>query len=464
MSAKKILLKDRVLTSGAGSRRAVLDYESNLVYQYDEPSNVLAYFEPGKGWIIRDKPYYSSGGWGSGSSGDAEGHYLISNAYGMLEAIGATVYEINSLVFLTSSELKELNRAINEHNKLAEKQVKIAQKLGEKNVEVSKLPELDGYKLRQMRKGNSLKGEDAIKTASKFQDALNVFINKKGKTVTIGGYTIAPNLVRQDKKTVAFRDGSDNVFMNSEVLNVTAFEREFLGKQSIIQKYVREVSKFNIPFNVLEAADLKLNETKVLEQGPESDHTVQGETRHFTGALLLENNGRKFLMDIDRREIGYGIFNAFFVEVNASVNSIEQAYASMKPKEVDEAELQGLEVERQGEWFFIPTDKTVTVPKTSIVEWDRDGKDKAGIVWKHEISHGKGRPNTLYKPVGFGDLDQYVCGTVRHSGREHKDLDLGQSKTTMQVDGKDVEAVEFKLWKVIGNTTVGNFTIKGDID
>lgn len=462
MSAKKILLKDRVLTCGAGSRRAVLDYESSLVYQYDEPSNVLAYYEPSKGWIIRDKPYYSSGGWGNGSSGDAEGHYLISNAYSILEAIGATVYEINSLVFLSATELKELNRAISAHNKLAEKQVKIAQKLGEKNVEVSKLPELDGYKLRQMRKGISLKGDDAIKTASKFTDALNVFINRKGKTVTIGGYTISPNLVRQEKRTVAFRDGSDNVFMNSEVLNVTSFEREFLGNQSIIQKYVRQVSKYNIPFNVLESADLKLSETKVLEQGPESDHTVSGETRHFTGALLLENNGRKFLMDIDRREIGFGIFNAFFVETNSSVNSIAEAYDSMKPDAVRDAEKQGLEVERQGEWFFIPTDKVIQVPKTDIVEWSRDGRN--GIVWKHEISHGKGRPNTLYKPVGFGDLDNLVCGTVRHSGREHKDLDLGQSKTTMQVDGKEVEAVKFKLWKVVGNTTVGNFTIKGDID
>jgi hypothetical protein len=486
MSKNKILLKERVITSGQGARRAVLDWESNLAYQYDNPANVLAVFERGKGWILKESPSYYRGGWGNSSRGDADGYYLMENVRSMFSAIGARVYRVNAPEFLTPAELKARQKAVDAQNRLIEKQNKIQDRLKAKNLEYKILQplEVEGMKIEVIQHGVSKKGMDPLKTVIEYEKSVETFINGKGKTLDIGGYHIEPNVIRQGGTTVAFRDSKGDVFLNSQELSTTGFENEFMGGQSLIQKAVRKAAKYSIPFNVLDAAGLDLSETQVIEQGPESDHQIVGRDgitrqRHFTGALLLLNNGRRFLMDIDRREINFGIFNAFFVEVSGVVNTIEQAYYSMKPTEVIAAESQGLKVERQGEWFFIPTDKTVTVDAGKVMEWlpsETEVKNGIKCVAKVSISHGKGRPNDLYKPIGFGELDQYVCGNVTHSGREHKDLDLGSSQgeprpmtefelqNKVQPDATTVRTKIFKLWKVIGNTTVGNFTIKGNVD
>lgn len=464
-SSNKILARHGVVTSGAGQRRVVLDYESNLVYAYHNPEKILAYFEPRKGWIVPKKPYYSQGGWGNSSSGDSEGYGLNSNARALLRAIDATVLELNSEEFFTNKQARELNQVISKHNNLVKKQLSIVKNVTNRNLNIEIMSTVAPFELRTMDKGKSKKGMNAIITAKKFETALQTFLNAKGKTVGLDGYLIKPDVVTQNNKTVAFRDSKGAVFLNSEMLNISNFEREFLGGQSLIQKNIREVAKYSIPFNILEAANLDLKDTEVLEQGSESDHDIGGvgnfgsgtERRHFTGALLLSNHGRKFLMDIDRQEIKYGIFNAFFVEVTGSVNTIKEAYESMKPQSVKDAEKQGVEIKRQGEWFFIATDKTLTVPTEKVLTWDRDSKETK-VVLRHNIAHGKGRPNSLFKPVGFGVLDSLVCGKVSHSGREHKDLDLG-SKVN-----KDETETTFQLWQVVPNTTVGNFTIKGDID
>lgn len=459
--------KDRFISCGGGDRRAVLDYESNLVYQYTDPSNVLAYYESGLGWIIRDQPYYSTGGWGNPATGDGDGYYKISNAASLIKAIGGKLYEVNSMEFLTSAEVKELSQSINSHNAIAKKQNALATRLGKYHTKIEELPQLENYRLKLLNNSKTPKGLDAIKTVLKYDTALETFITGKGKALVVDTYIIKPNAVYQGDITVAFRDAKGDVFLNSMVLKTTKFEQDFLGNQSIIQGKLREIAKYSIPFNVLASAGLDLSETLILEQGPESTHQIKKDTygssmveRHFTGALLLENNGRKFLMDIDRLEITHGIFNAFFVEVDKSVKTIVEAYESMKPESVKLAEAEGLDVKRQGEWFFIPTDKTLTVKPDQVLQWDRDEK-ATKVILRHNIAHGKGRPNTLFKPKGFGKLDELVCGIVSHSGREHKDLDLGVDE--IEVNG-DVESKTFKLWKVVPNTTVSNFTITGDID
>ena len=462
MSQNKILLKEGVITSGSGFRRAVLDYDSGLVYQYDKPENVLAYYEGGKGWISKRKPTFYRGGWGNNSSGDSEGYYLQSNAEDLLRAIDARVFRVSSEQFLTSKEIKSLAKTAKHQARLIKQQNKIAVKLGKSLMDVDDLPK---YELKRIYDGKSAKGQNVTKIASSIKNALSVFTKQKGKDLKIDDYFVSKNLVKQKEKVVAFRDLKGQVFMNSEVLQVSHFERNFMGNQSLIQANIRKVAKYSIPFNVLAAANLKLSETRVLEQGPESTHQVklywgayQTQERHFTGALLLENSGRKFLMDIDREEIKHQIFNAFFVEVDRSVKTIAEAYESMKPEVVKQAEAKGLHVKRQGEWFFIPTDKTLTVLNQQIKSWENQGETE--VLVRSQISHGKGRPNTLYKPKGFGALDQFVCGMVEHTGREHRPLDLGS-----EVDQKsENKPTTFKLWQVVGNTTVGNFTITGDVD
>ncbi len=176
----------------------------------------------------------------------------------------------------------------------------------------------------------------------------------------------------------------------------------------------------------------------------------------------MENSGRKFLMDIDREEIQHGIFNAFFVEVNSNVNSISQAYDSMKPQVVKDAEEKGIEVRRQGEWFFIKTEETLKIKDDLVYSstWslDREETKPKQYLLHSNVSHGKGRPNSLLKPIGFNELDQYVCGVVKHSGREHKDLDLGVKEIERS------EMSQYDLWILVPNTTVSNFTISGEVD
>lgn len=474
MSKNQLNLKHGVLTKGGGVHKVVLCYDSGLCYQYSSPENITAIFQPGKGWVVREAPYYSRGGWGNKSSGDGDGYCLILNTQDLIRAIGGTCYSVKQTEFLTPIEISKINKGITKNNKLIDNLNKIAVKLGrDKNRNKQKLESLD---TELQFKGTSPKGTDAVKTGLKYKDAVQVFIERKGKSLSIDSYKIAKDLVTQvidkERTIVAFRDAQGQVFMNSQVLSVSSFEREFLGNQSMIQSEIRKTAKYNIPFNVLNSAKLNLSETRVLEQGPQSTHTIKGINkwgytdstkdieRHFTGALLLENSGRKFLMDIDRIEIEHGLFNAFFVEVDSKVTSIAEAYESMKPQEVKDAEKSGIEVKRQGEWFFIATGKTLKVSEDSYNT--RADKDLTQQVHRFDVSHGKGRPNQLYRPVGFGELDQLVCGTVSHTGREHKDLDLGE----LEVENSETKekSVEFVLWKLVGNTTVSNFTITGDVD
>lgn len=478
VAKNQLNLKDRVITCGGSHRRVILDWEACIAYQSQDPSNVLAVYEKGKGWIVRQAPYYSSGGWGRGSSGDGDGHYLAENTRTMLKSIDARIYELNCIDFLEPKELSKLQAAITDHNKKVESHNKLRERLGT-HYKMEKMESVPDFKLRLIESGvlHGPRGLDAIKTAKAYEDATQIFILGKGKVTKLDSYEIGPKLITQKIKhqdfdydtrkytqrvetiVVAFRDADNKVFMNSQVLHTTNFERAFLGGESMIQREIRKIATYNIPFNVLESAKLKLHQTNVIESGPPSTHKLSnGQERHFTGALLLENAGRKFLMDIDRVEIEHGIFNAFFVEVNKKVKSIEEAYDSMIPDEVKQAMADKIAVKRQGEWFFISTDMKITVKNEDFLQYDRSTERKK-VILRHEIAHGKGRPNLLYKPVGFSkEVDALVCGTVSHTGREHRDLDLGRR----QNDKRD--QVTFDLWKVVPNTTVGNFTIKGEVD
>lgn len=75
--------------------------------------------------------------------------------------------------------------------------------------------------------------------------------------------------------------------------------------------------------------------------------------RHFVGAMLIEVGGKQFLFDLDRNEVKHYRFNPFLTELPVKSKTIAKAYETLKPKEVVAAEKKGIEVIRQGEWFFI---------------------------------------------------------------------------------------------------------------
>lgn len=220
-----------------------------------------------------------------------------------------------------------------------------------------------------------------------------------------------------------------------------------------------------IPFGVMQQAGLKLSQYKEIERGTEETVYVEQKKnwmskdefekvkhhkdahfekhndtptasgtgtwktpRHFTGARLFSIGTECFLMDIDRQEIVYGIFNPFLVKLLTPCTTIQEAYERLKPQDVKDAELQGLDVKRQGEWFMIPT------PIAPMATPDRGA-----------LRAGDNRPNWVEEYVIHNNMS-LVRGKIEHSGREHKTIKLAG-------------------WHIaIPNTSITSWQLNGDID
>lgn len=483
----KYLKKHGVLTAGAGQGRMVLDYDAKVIYAYHDPSYVKSIYEAGK-WHLTKQSDYSRGAYGSYSTGNFDGYSRHTNAKALINLIGGGGVRYNVPSF---PDKKEWDTYLTTNAKFIKLQAsaKALNQSIDLNFELQDLKPKTLYS--RFGHGKSYgRGVNPVTYMNKLQKGIDLFIKGAGQNILLANYAFNKNVIMIGNKRVCFRDKKGQIFMNSELLQGADLELKLNDGQSEVQKQIRKIAKYHIPFNVLADANLKLAETTILEQGPESTHTIKSgygktERRHFTGALLLENKGRKFLMDIDRIEIEHQLFNAFFVEVSSECKSILNAYESMKPESVKLAESQGLKVKRQGEWFFIPTGKTLEMIGSSIHTWKPEDEEALKPhLERFDISHGKGRPNQLYKPVNFGaEFDDLVCGVVSHTGREHTDLCLGiiqltegngveetilsKPKTLTGMPGNygaNARHFLFQLFKVIGNTTIGNFTITGDID
>lgn len=494
MQENKILEKHKVITKGNGDRRIVLDRESGLCYSFHNPAKVTAVFDKGR-WLMARCPSYHQGGWGRGSTGDSDGYYMHDNTQNLLRSTKSKAVIVDLPELFSPDQYDEFHKS----RQKIERVLKTAKKQGvdsKVSIDVKYTGKYTGMDQYSSAKIKEARGIDVFKIIKDYSTACQVFVTGKGKKTVVDDYVVTTSEVRQNSVLVAFKDKAKKVWLNSQLLRCTDFERSFMGNQSMIQKELKKIANFEIPFNVLEAARLALNETTIVEQGPESSHVVKDKVgsnnkvnRHFTGALFLENAGRKFLMDIDREEIKHDIFNVFFVEVSKDATSIKSAYESMIPDVVKQAMASGLEVKRQGEWFFIPTGKKIEVGSNDVSRWARGDKNQH-LVQKN-ISHGKGRPNSLYAPMNFGaEIDALVCGIVEHSGREHNPLCLGirqktWTKSTSDLSGRvlanetkvnsfyqsyggsssnENKTFEVDLWQVVGNTTVDNFTITGDVD
>jgi len=278
----------------------------------------------------------------------------------------------------------------------------------------------------------------------------------------------------------------------------TSYNHRTLLIQTELEKHIPM-----LPFSVFEETGLDTSKLEVLEDsGPEEvlvtvpnpkyslhQDNPKGirktitERRHYTGAKLFRIENICFLFDIDRNEIKNKIFNPFLVKLPNEVKTIAQAYESLKPKEVKAAERKKTEVLRQGEWFFIKT-RRPKMPKLNAKEkraynlmlkqlkenkwvdeepigeilgldlsWNshnRTDQEKYRIFIDkipapRELQAGPNRPNEVSQGILVKKV-WYVSGTVSHTGREHKDLEL-------------------KGWyRAIPNTAQNSWTITGDID
>ena len=130
------------------------------------------------------------------------------------------------------------------------------------------------------------------------------------------------------------------------------------------------------------------------------------------------------------------------------VPTVDGAFQSLKPAEVLEAENKGIEVYRQGEFFFIPTgykDKDIDFTnKTVVKNFVIPNKDK-----RVEFRH--------YATKGFitEDNEVWVQGIVRHNLKEHKQLKLYETGTAEK---------EREWFKVYENTAIMSWSAEGNVD
>lgn len=295
---------------------------------------------------------------------------------------------------------------------------------------------------------------------------------KTGKTGKVGKniFTVENAVVFRDIKegyhafnrvqeVIAVKTNAGVILGNSSRM-VELEDRRF--KNSInparVQRLLSEYVTM-IPFSVFLEAGLDLLTCEIVDAGPaetliEFEKKYYGVSarpieRHFTGARLFKANTKNmtfevingesvrlskyFLVDVDRREVDHGIINFFLAELPAACSTIADAYSMLKPNEVKMFEENtGVEVPRQGEFFFIPTALLV-------------GQVDGDVI--REIRVGNSRPNRV--EIGLNvDGTLLVSGTVSHTGREHADLTLDSRR----------------LFKVVPNTSKANFQLTGDID
>lgn len=344
---------------------------------------------------------------------------------------------------------------------------------------------------KEVKKLSKLLKNNTVKMDSK---NMELFESAKASPKNYTGYIIRYSATLENVIAVRLPNGSflGNSAVLPDVGKTVAYGNvDHNTKETVIQRILSEIIPM-VPFNALQEAGLDINTFTVIQEG--SPETVEVKERrrnqqtgknedvynkqHFTGAKLFKlGTGKEtthYLFDIDRNEIKHGIFNAFLVKLPEKSMTIKEAYESLKPVLVIEAEKKGLKVKRQGEWFFIPTD---LVPYTKLNDselalaalgrrmWDLERTFKSLGLNKNQskelitkaqaasnkvpnrirLKAGNNRPNI----AGCGiqkDGIWYVKGVISHSGREHKDLNL-------------------KTWHyATTNRATESFTILGDVD
>jgi hypothetical protein len=175
----------------------------------------------------------------------------------------------------------------------------------------------------------------------------------------------------------------------------------------------------------------------------QKDIPTRDQARHRLGAVLFTIRGNSFLSSFDEQDTR----NYFLCQVPGSPGTVEEAYENLKPTEVKLAEIEGIPVLRQGDWFFIAAIKEAHIPspaRSPRTKHYRLGGNLGGTF----------RPHMVNEAITTNTVADFVRGFVRHSptdGRspEHRRLKLG--------DGKS-------WWVPVKNTSEAGWGAVGNVD
>lgn len=108
-------------------------------------------------------------------------------------------------------------------------------------------------------------------------------------------------------------------------------------------------------------------------------------------SLRLSETARSYFL------LGVDGGSPFVVQVSRRPQTVDEAFQWLMPKKVKEAVIQGLDVKRQGDWFFIPTSREPRLHNAGInVPWSSPGL----------------KANKLYRGAAL----VYNCAQTRHRG------------------------------------------------
>ena len=140
----------------------------------------------------------------------------------------------------------------------------------------------------------------------------------------------------------------------------------------------------------------------------------------------------------------------FLTELVRRPNSVEDAFLSLKPQNVRDAEKKGYNVRRQGEWFFIEIGDARILKK-----WlrRRKGQRLMFIVLEKQkflpvqVGSSQREPHHKVTEMFTHDVGMFVRGTVRHTGHDHKMLSLGSH-----------------WWLAVHNRQKASWSVSGRVD
>jgi len=190
--------------------------------------------------------------------------------------------------------------------------------------------------------------------------------------------------------------------------------------------------RVEIPFSALANLDVNgrgalrvVRELKLLDwqndqwidTGRVSEKTGQTIYEHVLGAVLFTYKGQYWLSGLDESGTNGRLF--FLTRLSPAQmkkygkpKTVAAAYELMKPDEVKQAEAAGLEVLRQGEWFFVPAEFSFTL------DVKRAEKD---YVLKHRQRDREARHHVT-EGMRIPSVGHVVRGVVRH-GNTHRGQD-----------------------------------------
>jgi len=130
---------------------------------------------------------------------------------------------------------------------------------------------------------------------------------------------------------------------------------------------------------------------------------------HVLGGVVIELGGNYYLSGVDENE-PWRLRSYFLCQLPNAVASIGQAYESLKPQRVRDAEVRGVEIRRQGDVFLVPVagrDWNLTL---------RFGRDT--LARDHRLWNGT---HTASRAL-VADGRVFVSGRLTHERRQHRTL------------------------------------------